>query len=156
MEAKIKLVRPLSDKGITDDPVFVRYIEDAAHVNHFIARTLGRAAEKVKARSAPSFDELRLRQRLFRLSTPIGNLVEAINTNSVVGRRALEPMAKVGRMLRVGVTPGINQLGFALCSNLHIQHVIVPMPAIAQRAAVEDQEALMLEWSLAFAPTTPL
>ncbi len=108
---------------------------------------------KIKARRAPSFNQSSLRQRLFRLSPTITNLIQAINAHGVVGSRAFEPMAKVGRMLRVGVTAGINDQGFAARSNLHIQHVIVPMPAIAQRTAIEDQEALLLEWESRLCPS---
>src|SRR5882724_1842906 len=149
-------MRPLAGKGITDDPVFICYIEDAARVDRFIAGALGCSTDKIKAWRAPSFDESRLRQRLFRFSPTIGDLIQAIHANSVVSSRPLEAVAKVGRMLRIGVAPGINDQGFSAASNLHIQHVVVSMPPVAQRAAVEDQEALPLERGLAFAPAASL
>ena len=155
VEAQIKPMRLLSRERITDDPVFIGYIKDAASVDRLIAGALGRSTEKIKARRAPSFHQSRLRERLFRFSPAIRNLVEPINAYGVVGRGSFEPVAKIGRMLGVSVTSRINNQRPAPCSNLHVQHVIVAVPAIAERSAIEDQEAFMVEWMF-LSPAAPL
>src|ERR1700704_5390512 len=156
MKAQIKPMRLFSGKGIKDDPVFIGYITYAASMDCSVAGTLDCAAEKIKARRAPSPNQSRLRQRLFRFPPAISDLIQAIHANSVVSSRPLEPVSKVRGMLRIGVAAGINDQGFSPASNLYIQHVIVPMPAVAQSTAVEDQEALPLERGLAFAPAASL
>src|SRR6185312_6486019 len=65
----------------------------------------------------------------------------------------LIPVAEVGRMLRVGIASGIDDQRLAEGSDLYIQHVIVSMPAIAERAAIEDEKAFLMERSFALAPT---
>src|ERR1051326_238643 len=126
-------------------------------MERFIAMALGCSTNKIKARRAPSFEQSGLGQRLLlRLSPAIGNLVETVNAHRVVGRRAFEPVAEVGRMLRVGVSTRIDNQRFAAGSDLYIQYVIVSVPAIAQRTAIEDEKPFVFERSVALAPTAPL
>src|ERR1051326_4161662 len=126
-------------------------------MDRFIAMALGCSTNKIKARRAPSFEQSGLGQRLLlRVSPAIGNLVETVNAYSVVGGRTFEPVAEVGRMLRVGVTSGIDNQRLAAGSDLYIQHVIMSVPAVAQRTTIEDEKPFVFERNVALAPTAPL
>ena len=82
-------------------------------------------------------------QRTLGLATPVGLLVEVVDAQGVVRGGALEPVPPVGAALGVGVTAGVDDEGVAVPVRLDGEGVVVAVPPVAERAAAEDQEALV-------------
>src|SRR6185295_14942549 len=93
---------------------------------------------------------------LARLALAIRRLVEAVDDDGVVRRRALEPVAEVGLLLVIGEAPRIHHERPAVGGDLDVEQVVVAVAAVAERPAVEDEEALLGERPPAVAPSAAL
>ncbi len=93
----------------------------------------------------PRHQSRRRRAALERLAAAVRRLVEAVDDDGVVGRRALEPVAQVRVALGVGEPARIDDQRPAQTVGLDRQRVVVAVAAVADRAAVEQQEALVGE-----------
>jgi hypothetical protein len=113
--------------------------------------------EQVEAGRVVALDQTAPRDRAPpRLAGAVRRLVEAVDDHRVVRGRALEPVAQVRRALVVGVAAGVDDERAAVGGDLDRQEVVVAVAAVAERAAVEDQEALVRERAAAVAPAAAL
>ena len=108
-----------------------------------VRRTGDLSAQKVHAVDGLPVEQPAAHQRTLGLATPVGLLVEVVDAQGVVRGGALEPVPPVGAPLGVGVTAGVDDERVAVPVCLDSEGVVVAVPPVAERAAAEDQEALV-------------
>ena len=121
-----------------------------------VGGTGGAAPQQVDPGAALAAEEAPSGDRPAWTSAPVGRLVEPVDADRVVSRRALEPVAQVRGLLGVGVTPRIDDQRAPAGGDLDAEQVVVTMAAVAERAAVEDQVALIRIAGRALAPAAAL
>ena len=82
-----------------------------------------------------------MRDRPERAAAAVGRLVEPVDADRVVRRRPAEPAAQVRRRLGVAAAARVDDERAAAAVRLEAEQVVVAVAAVAERPAVEDQEA---------------
>jgi hypothetical protein len=84
-------------------------------------------------------------QPSLRLRTAIRRLVQTIDCDRVVRGGTLEPAPPVRRIVTVGVAAGIHDQRSSARGDLDVERVVVPVAAVAERSAIENEKPLVLE-----------
>ena len=108
MKAKSKRMWYVSPQAIDDQPVFTGNEEYPSCMDRFIGGTLNCAAKHIEVRRRNAFEQATVGERTFRFATAIRNLVQIVNANGVVSRRALEVMTPLSLIFGVSETSGID------------------------------------------------
>src|SRR5581483_4452669 len=144
VEAQVVAVRSVAAKPVLDQPVLAGDEGHGPLVHRLVARAPRLADEDVELRRAQAAEEAPLGDGSTGLAAPVGGLVEPVDADGVVGGGSLEPAPEVGRVLGIGVSARIDDERTAGAVRLEAQQVVVPVAPVAERPAVEHQEAIAL------------
>ena len=149
-------MRLLPDQAIFDDPERVADEQHAPTVHGFVTRAVRFAPQHVQPGRVEPTEQPPLGHWPTRRAAPIRRLVEPIDRHGVVGGRAFEPAPPVVASLRVDVAARIHDQRCAARRGLDMQQVVVAVPAVAKRTAVEQQIALVTKGRGIGAPAAAL
>src|ERR1051326_2453683 len=128
-----------------DEPLLVRHEHDPARVDRVVLRASRHASHQVEPGRTETSQHRALGDRPPRPGALVERLVQSVDAHGIVRGRALEPAAPVRGLLGVGVPPRIDDQRPTLGRDLHAEQIVVSMAAVPERAAIEDQEALLRE-----------
>ena len=140
VEPEVVDVLAVAAQAVLDHPVLAAHERDPALVHRLVDGAPRLAGEHVESRLLAPPQQPAVGDRPAGPAARVGRLVEPVDADRVVRRGAAEPAPQVRRRLRVAPATGVHDQRPPAAVGLEREQVVVAVAAVAERAAVEDQE----------------